>query len=164
MKNGLVGFHQCWVLNEMTAVAVLDVVDTDHDFSLSMGEKLAVRDLSVDSLKQFHYFTVVRVNDQDFPVETITDFFAEVKDGKRHYDFLVPCRVEAVAGKPQQVKVAVYDSSFFTYVTYVEEGDTGINPSKDPLFGNRDAPARPRDFKRFSQAVRADALLPGGKQ
>lgn len=152
-KKGLVGFKQRWILDEMTTVSVLDVVDTNRDGALSPKEKLAVRDMSLESLLAFHYFTAARINGQDFPVRKITDFKAELNDGKLAYEFLVPCRVKATQGKPQEVKAAVYDESFYTFVVYVEEGGAGLDPTKDPLFANRQAPARPEDFKRFSDAV-----------
>ncbi len=152
-KDGLVGFKQRWTLDEMTTVSVLDVVDTDRNGMLSAQEKIAVRDLSVESLLAFHYFTAARIDGKDFPVRSITDFSAELNSGKLTYEFIVPCRVKALAGRSQEVKVAVYDDSFYTFVSYVEEGKSAIDPGKDPLFANRQAPARPEDFKRFSDAV-----------
>lgn len=152
-KEGLVGFKQSWILDEMTTVSVLDVVDTDRNGALSAQEKIAVRDLSVESLLSFHYFTAARINGKEFPVQSITDFSAELSDGKLTYEFLVPCRVKALPNRSQEVKVAVYDDSFYTFVAYVEEGQAAIDPTKDLLFTNRQAPARPDDFKRFSNAV-----------
>ena len=152
-KEGLVGFKQRWTLDEITTVSVLDVVDTDRNGVLSPKEKIAVRDLSVESLLPYHYFTVARINGEDFPVQKITGFSAELKEGKLIYEFLVPCRVKAVKDRSQEVKVAVYDDSFYTFVAYVEEGKPGIDPTKDPLFGNRQVPAQPGDFKRFSEAT-----------
>ena len=152
-NQGLVGFKQRWALDEMTTVSVLDVVDANRDGSLSAEEKIAVRDLSVNSLLEFHYFTVARINGQDYPVREIKDFVAELKNGKLIYEFLVPCRVTAAQGQSHEVKAAVYDDSFYTFVVYVEEGTAGIDPTTDPLFANREEPARPEDFKRFSSAV-----------
>ncbi len=152
-QHGLVGFKQRWTLDEMTTVSVLDVVDKDRNGILSAQEKIAVRDLSVESLLAYHYFTVARINGKDFPVRKITDFSANLNQGKLTYEFLVPCRVEASSGNQQEVKVAVYDDSFYTFVAYVEEGRKTVDPTKDPLFANRQAPARPEDFKRFSSAV-----------
>jgi len=155
-KEGLVGFKQRWTLDEMTTVSVLDVVDIDRNGTLSVQEKIAVRNLSVESLLAYHYFTVARINGNDFPIKKITDFSAELKEGKLTYEFLVPCRVKALKDRSQEVKVAVYDDSFYTFVAYVEEGKTAIDPTKDPLFANRQAPARPEDFKRFSEATGLD--------
>jgi hypothetical protein len=149
----LVGCHQHWVLDEMTTVAVLDVVDMDRDAILSRKERTAIRDLTVESLKGYHYFTAMRINGRDVPVKMITDFSAEVQANRLVYDFLVPCRVAAVPGKRLQVKVAVYDDSFYTYVTYATMGGATPDPSKDPMFTDRGAPARPGDFKRFAKAV-----------
>lgn len=152
-KDGLVGFRQRWTLDEMTSVSVLDVVDTNRDGALSAEEKTAVRDLSVESLLAYHYFTVARVNGKDYPITKITDFTAELKNGKLTYNFFAPCRVTSYPGKRQEVKAAVYDDSFYTFVVYVEEGGIGFDPTKDPLFADREAPAKPGDFKRFSKAV-----------
>ena len=151
--RGLAGFKQQWTLDEMTTVSVLDVVDKNRDGSLSDEEKLAVRDMSVDSLLQYHYFTVARINGKDYPVREIKDFAAKLKNGKLIYDFFVPCRVEVAPGQTNEVKAAVYDETFYTAVVYVEEGAAGIDPTKDPLFADREAPARPEDYKRFSSAV-----------
>ncbi len=152
-KDGLVGFKQRWALDEITTVSVLDVVDNDRNGLLSDEEKIAIRDLTVDSLLAYHYFTVANVNGKDYPVRKIKGFTAELQDGKLIYEFLVPCRVAAVPGQTQEVKVAVYDDSFYTFVVYVEKGAARIDPTKDPLFANKAAPAHPDDFKRFASAV-----------
>ena len=152
-EKGLAGFRQRWTLDVMTTVSVLDVVDKDRNATLSPEEKTALRDLTVNSLKDFHYFTAVRIDGRKFPVKTITDFSAELKDNQLIYDFLVPCRVAGVPGEPQQVKVAVYDDSFYTFVSYASDNGSAIDPTRDPLFANREAPARPEDFKRFAKAV-----------
>ena len=152
-EDGLVGFHQRWTLDAMTTVSVLDVIDQDHNAILSPDEREALRDLTVSSLKDYRYFTALKVNAQKFPVRTISDFSAELKNNQLIYDFLVPCRVAAPRGKRQQVKLAVYDSSFYTYVAYASDGDTPIDPTKDPRFADRGAPISPDDYNRFAEAV-----------
>jgi ABC-type uncharacterized transport system substrate-binding protein len=152
-KTGLVGCRQRWVIDQMTTIAVLDAVGTDLDGSLSPQEKAAIRDLTVDSLKAYHYFTKIRINGRDAPVQTITDFSAELVGGRLVYNFLVPCPVVAIPDKRQQVKVAVYDDSFYTYIAYTTEGDASPDPTKDPMFANRQAPAQPGDYERFAKAV-----------
>jgi ABC-type uncharacterized transport system substrate-binding protein len=152
-QKGLAGFRQQWVLDEMTTVAVLDAIGRHHGGALTSREREEVRNLSAKSLKAFHYFTSVRINGADFPVNAVADFSAELKDDKLIYEFLVPCAVPAVPGKPQQVEMAVYDESFYSYVNYATDDGCGIDPSKDKLFANPQAPARPSDFKRFAKAV-----------
>jgi ABC-type uncharacterized transport system substrate-binding protein len=155
-REGLVGFKQHWTLDEMTSAAVLDVVDSNRDGALSAQENDAVRKLSVESLLAYHYFTVAKINGNDFPVKKISDFSAELKNGKLRYEFMVPCRVKAPGGQRQEIKVAIYDGSFYTYVAYAEKGGMGMDPTKDALFANRQAPAKPEDFKRFSKAMGLD--------
>lgn len=152
-EKGLVGIRERWILDEMTTVSILDVVDSDRDASLSAEEQRALHDLTLNSLLEFNYFTALSVNGRDTAVTKIDDFSAQLQQNKLVYDFLVPCPVAAVPGEPQQVKLAVYDKSFYSFIVYTDQGGSGIDPSKDPLFSNRNAPARPGDFKRFIQAV-----------
>jgi hypothetical protein len=128
-------------------------VAMDRDATLSGKERMAIRDLTVESLRGYHYFTAMRVDGRDVPVKSITDFSAEVQANRLVYNFLVPCRVAAIPGKRQQVKVAVYDDSFYTFVAYATAGGATLDPSRDPKFTDRGAPARPGDFERFTKAV-----------
>lgn len=152
-NNGISGFKQRWTLDEMTSVSVLDVVDTDRNGVLSAKEKSALRDLSNDSLLDFNFFTVIQIDGKDFPVKKITKFNSLLKDNKLTYDFFVPCKVATEKGRAKEVKVAVFDDTFYSFVVYVKEGDSNLDPTKDPLFINREAPARPNDFERFSKSV-----------
>jgi len=58
------------------------VVDNNRDGLLSAEEKIEIRNMSVDSLSQYHYFTAARINSKGYPVQVIKDFAAELKDGK----------------------------------------------------------------------------------
>jgi hypothetical protein len=104
------------------------------------------------SLRDFGYFTDVRIDGERFQVQWIRDFKAELEAGKLTYEFFAPCHVKA-AETPKTVKIAVYDHSFYTYVTYVSEDSPELDPTKDPKFGDPNAPARPGDFERFSEAL-----------
>jgi ABC-type uncharacterized transport system substrate-binding protein len=151
-EQGLAGFQQRWVIDEVTTFAVLDLIGEDGDGRLSEAEQAAVKQESFDGMKEFGYFTAVVNQGRSFEVEWVTGFQAHLHEGvKLVYSFFVPCHVKAAA-RPKEVKVAVYDESFYTYVSYVEEGGA-IDPTDDPMFGNQAAGPKPGDFQRFSKSV-----------
>ena len=152
-ETGLVGCRQRWALDVMTTVAVLDAIGSDHDGVLSTAEQTAIAELTTTSLKNYHYFTAIRVNGQRVPVTTISDFRAEFKENHLIYTFLTPCRVPALPGKRQEVKVAVYDDSFYTYIAMAAVDQSGVDPSLDPQFTNTQAPAQRGDYDRFTKTV-----------
>ncbi len=152
-ETGLVGCRQRWVLDVMTSVAVLDAISSDHDAVLSKKEQTAIADMTTTSLRDYHYFTVIRANGLSVPVTKITDFSSTLEENQLIYEFLVPCRIKADPEKSQDVKVAVYDASFYTFIMLATGNQEMIDPSLDPEFANRQAPARPEDYKRFAKAV-----------
>lgn len=151
-EEGLAGFHQRWNLDEMTTIAVLDLIGAFGTRELEPKHVNAIKEQSMGSIRQFGYFTDVRIDGKRFNVEWIRDFEAELQAGKLVYEFFAPCHVKA-AENPKEIKVAVYDDTFYTYVTYITGESSGLDPTRDPKFGDPNAPARPGDFERFSEAL-----------
>ena len=107
--------------------------------------------MTKENLKSFHFYTGVLIDGNPFEVNYITDFKAAMVGDKLEYSFFTPCHVKAHAN-PKEIKVAVYDKTFYTYVAYHQEGKQ-LDPKADPFFTATQAPASPDDFKRFSEAV-----------
>lgn len=150
--QGLAGFRQRWLLDEMTTVAVLDLIGAYGAGNLTPEMVAAIEAQSMGSLKEFGYFTDIRINGRRFHIQWVKDFDASLDGARLVYEFFVPCHVKAAPG-PKEVKIAVYDDSFYSYVNYASGEDSGVNPMLDPGFADTGAPARPGDFQRFSRAV-----------
>ena len=150
--EGLAGFREKWIIDEMTAFAILEENRENGDGRLDDKEIAAIKEVSMGSLKDYAFFTDVRIDEEPFKPKWFTDFHATLDNGKLIYEFLIPCHVKA-AEIPKQVVMAVYDESFYTYIAYASEEGTGIDPTLDPLFANPSAEAKPGDFERFSEAV-----------
>ena len=154
--QGLAGIHQRWVLDEMLAASILDLVNANGDGQLDASEAAAIERDSFRLIKDYNYFTHVRIDGKPFEVQWARDFSVTMEGQKMVYDFLVPCHVKA-GPKAREVVVAVFDDTFYTYVTYGTEGAPTIDPTMDPLFSDPSAPASPDDFQRFAKSVRLGA-------
>ncbi len=150
-KDGLAGFQQRWLLDEMLTLTILELVDTNHDFAISPEESRKTGEMTKENLKDFNFYTGVRIDGNPFQVNYITDFKAGMQGNKLVYSFFTPCHVKAYKDF-KEIKVAVYDKTFYTYVAYSQEGKE-LDPKADPFFTATQAPASPEDYKRFSEAV-----------
>jgi ABC-type uncharacterized transport system substrate-binding protein len=59
------------------------------------------------------------IDGQPFEVKFVTDFTARTREGALIYEFTVPCHVSA-AGKPRQLRIAPYDPTFYTLISFAE--------------------------------------------
>jgi ABC-type uncharacterized transport system substrate-binding protein len=111
--EGLTGFKQRWVLDEMFSASVLPMIDLDSDGVISPQENEIARSEAFDNLKHYNYFTDIRIDGQPFRVEWATDFVCSIDESKRLvYTFFVPCTVKA-GPTFRTVTIGVYDHSFY---------------------------------------------------
>ncbi len=151
-EDGLAGFEQRWRMDPMLSATLLDMVDMDRDQRLSAEEHAQLEEISMGSLRDFSYFTFARLDGAVFEAGVHENFRAHVEDGSIIYEFFIPCRVVAVDG-PRTVKAAVYDPTFYTFVALVDENGAGIDPTRDPRFGDPMVEAAAGDFQRFVEAT-----------
>lgn len=155
-ENGLAGLQQKWVIDEMTALTVLEATEENMDGKLTKKEVAAIKELSMGSLKDYGYFNDIRIDGKSFKPPWIKDFTATLDGGKLIYDFFLPCHVKA-AKTAKNIVIGIYDQSFYVFISLGRDGGKSIDPTKDPKFMDRTAGPNPDDFERFSEAVGLEA-------
>jgi ABC-type uncharacterized transport system substrate-binding protein len=119
-NEGLTGFRQRWVLDEMFSASMLPVIDLNNDGRISPEESEVAKREAFDNLKEYNYFTDVRIDGKPFLVEYVKDFVCTLDgEGRLIYEFFVPCTVKAVP-TPKTVTIGVYDASFFCDIGCME--------------------------------------------
>ncbi len=79
----------------------------------------AIRRGAFENLRHFDYFTMIRVDDREIPVERVDKFHAYLdEDGALVYQFDVPLNIE-VQGR--SVAIAMYDETFFTDMVFRDD-------------------------------------------
>lgn len=153
--QGLAGIHQKWHMDTMLTAEILDLIQKTDNDPLTGAEKKAIEQQSFKLLKGYNYFTHVRIDGKPFKVQWATDFKVTMSDRKMTYDFVVPCHVKADL-QSHTIMAAVFDDTFYTYVTYAAKGGSGIDPTDDPLYLNTAAPEAPEDYSRFAKSVKLE--------
>jgi ABC-type uncharacterized transport system substrate-binding protein len=111
--QGLTGFRQRWVLDEMFSASMLPVIDQNNDGVISAEESEVAKREAFDNLKEYNYFTDVRIDGKPFTVQFVKEFRCTLDASNRLvYEFVVPCTVKAGPAF-KTVTIGVYDQSFF---------------------------------------------------
>lgn len=100
------------------------------------GQVEAIRSGAFQNLRHYGYFTVIRVDGREIPVERVENFCAYLdEEGNLVYQFDIPLDVD-LRSRPRQLSVAMYDESFFTDILFREEyarvqGEGSVSWTKD---------------------------------
>lgn len=151
-EQGFSGVSERWTIDEWTTLTIFEVINENGDGALDAEEIKAIERESFDSIGDYSYFTSILIDGAPFEIKWATDFKVTLEGAKLIYSFFVPCHVKAIK-TPKNIKVAVFDPTFYIYVAYASEAGSGIDPTKDPLFRNPAAAANPGDFQRFAAAT-----------
>ena len=130
-EQGMSGFRHEWVMDEMFSTMLI------HDHDKNMNKKLEpdeVKDLyenAFTNLENFEYFTHIKINGKPFSVKYVKDFNAKIVKDSIVYQFFIPCHVKADK-EDKEVRIAIYDESFYTNITIVKdqvflENDSGYD-------------------------------------
>lgn len=119
-QEGVSGFKQEWVLDEMFSKMLIHDYDTNRNGKFEPEEVTEVYEGAFINLKNFDYFTHVKVNDKKIKIDLVKDFNAKIVKDYVVYHFFVPCPVKALQSF-NEIRIAVYDESFYTNITVLKD-------------------------------------------
>lgn len=91
MEDGkVVAISQDWTFDAVFGGVVIQAFDRNRDGKLDAGEAQQVRRGAFDALKDFNYFTVVRLGHEELKLEKVTAFAAAINEGRLTYRFTLP--------------------------------------------------------------------------
>ncbi len=119
--NGLAGFRERWLLDEMFTAFLLGDFDTNANLEFESEESNALKSGAFDNLREFHYFTHILIEGKPCEIQEATSFSVKMSsDGRAIYEFFIPCPVKAESA-PRQVIISIFDDTFYCDVTLVKE-------------------------------------------
>jgi ABC-type uncharacterized transport system substrate-binding protein len=120
-ENGLTGFRERWLLDEMFTAFLLGDFDANGDLEFGPEEAAALKAGAFENLREFQYFTHIRIDGEPFEVGEATSFSVEMStDGRAIYIFFIPCPIK-VESAPKQVMIAIFDDTYYCDVLLVKE-------------------------------------------
>lgn len=114
-EQGLTGFNVYWKFDEMFSHMFIFDFDKNRNRKFEKDELIELENGAFKNLKNFDYFSHIKIENKKFKVQYVKDFNAWIKGNNLFYSFFIPCTVKAYE-RDKDIKVAIYDKSFYCSV------------------------------------------------
>jgi ABC-type uncharacterized transport system substrate-binding protein len=118
----ITGIRHAWTFDEFYTAMAVQGLDADGDGVYSKEELRPLAQVNVESLKEFDYFTFVRLgkDDKPLPLKEPVDYWIDYDGNLLTLHFTLPLAAP-LDPKEEQVAVDVYDPSFFVAFGFATE-------------------------------------------
>jgi ABC-type uncharacterized transport system substrate-binding protein len=114
-ERQLVAIHHYWQFDEIFSSFVIQQHDKDHNGKFNKAENASVEKEAFSNLKDYGYFTQVRIDGKKLALDTVEDFQATIKKDILIYEFTLrlPKPVDVTS---HDFAVGVYDPEYYVEV------------------------------------------------
>ena len=140
----ITGIHHEWLFDDFFSNALISDFDKNKNKQFDPDEVKELQANAFVALKEFGYFTHVRVAGKEVTIATVRDFAPSIKDGKVVYSF-VAVLPQPVDPRAAQFAAGVYDHSYYVDVEVnpqlgVKLAGGGSEACKFAIVEDKDAP------------------------
>ena len=118
-EKGLAGINLKWVFDEMFSGMIIYEFDKNKNRKFEASEIEKVKKGVFEHLKNFDYFTHMKINGQEFKVRYVQGFSASIYEDKVIYNFFIPCHVMAISTF-KEVRISVYDNENYCSISLIQ--------------------------------------------
>ena len=115
----VVAITQEWVFDSFFSAALIKDFDVNKDGKFDAKEIAAAKKNAFDALKDFDYFTRIRVDGKKIKLTKVSDFSARIADGKVIYRFTLALP-KPVDPRRQNAAFLFYDDSYYVDVAIAD--------------------------------------------
>lgn len=117
-EGRMAAIRHVWQFDQAFTAFAIQGLDADGDGKLSDEELQPLAKINVESLKDFHYFTRLKVNGRRAPVEEPTEYWLDFHDSRLTLFYTLPLRTPTAAGA--NTTLEVFDPEYFVAFNFVE--------------------------------------------
>lgn len=118
--GALVGLRHRWQFDELFGSFVIEEHDLDGDGRFDEAEIKAVREQAFSNLREYDYFTHVRIDGEEVLLHEVSDFAARIENDVLVYEFALPLP-EPVDPGADRLAVGIYDVEYYVEVVLDED-------------------------------------------
>lgn len=127
-RNGsLAAIKQNWVFDELYTAMAIQGLDKDGDGNYSREELSELATVNIEGIRDFNYFTDVRLSDKQLSVKERDDYWLEHKDGVLTLHFTLDLEAPVLA-EADGFSFSVYDPTYFIAYEFAKEQPVALGP------------------------------------
>ena len=111
-RGTIVGVTQRWTFDELYTTMAVQGLDKNKDGKLDREELKELAEVNMDGLKEFGYFTHMRIGDKALKIAPPKDYWLEHTNGVLSLVFKLPL-AQPVLAEAKDFNFATYDNTFF---------------------------------------------------
>ncbi len=112
------GVRHAWTFDDMFSTFATQGLDSKEKGKFTREELAPLAQVNIESLKEFDYFTKLRMNGKNAEFSPPADYYLEFTDGLLTLHFTLPLKTP---GKTQSLDVEVYDGLYFVDFSFAEK-------------------------------------------
>ena len=112
------GIRHAWTFDDMFSTFDTQGLAAKEKDKFTREELAPLAEVNVTSLKDFEYFTKVRLNGKNADINAPVDYYLEFTNGLLTLHFTLPLKIPA---KAQSLDVEVYDGMYFIDFSFAEK-------------------------------------------
>jgi ABC-type uncharacterized transport system substrate-binding protein len=124
-SGAVAAIRQIWTFDDMFSTMATTGLDTNGDKAFSREELAPLAKINVESLRDFDYFTVVKMGQERQALQPPVDYWLEFKDNLLTLTFTLPL-VSPRKLSAQQLSVSIYDPSYFVDFSMAPENPVAM--------------------------------------
>lgn len=138
-KGSISGLRHKWTFDDMYTAMAIQGLDTNKDGVYDRKELGELAQVNMDGLKEFEYFTFLKLGDNRLKVKAPLDYYLEhSKDGLLSLHFTVPLE-KPVLAEAKGFTFQITDPGFFIAFEFAKEAPIKLGPGAPagckPLLG-----------------------------
>lgn len=155
--NGTVtGLTQKWTFDEMYAAMAIQGLDANNDGKYDRKELAELAQVNIDGLKEFDYFTFVKLGDSDLKLAEPRDYWLEYTDGQLSLHMTMPLS-QPVLAEASGLSFAVYDPSFFIAFDFAKQNGVKLANAPAGCQATLSVPKEDEELaRRLAEAAQVD--------
>lgn len=127
-ENGaLSAIKQSWVFDELYTAMAIQGLDKDGDDVYSREELSELATVNIEGIRDFNYFTDVRLGEKQLTLEERDDYWLEHKDGILTLHFTLDLKTPVLA-EADGFSFSVYDPTYFIAYEFAKEQPVALGP------------------------------------
>jgi ABC-type uncharacterized transport system substrate-binding protein len=116
----LAGIRHHWEFDEIFSSYVIDEQDADKNGKLDRAEIDSIQSNAFSNLRDYGYFTHVRLDGKELPLSKVADFTARIEGDVLVYEFTLPL-ARPIDPATSRFAVGVFDPEYYVEVLLDED-------------------------------------------
>jgi ABC-type uncharacterized transport system substrate-binding protein len=112
------GVRHAWTFDDMFSTYATQGLESKEKGKFTRAELAPLAQVNIESLKDFDYFTVARINGKKADLKPPVDYYLEFTDGLLTLHFTLPL---ATSAKAQSLDLEMYDPTWFVDFSFAEK-------------------------------------------